>query len=384
MTNEPYTEETAGQIDPQNPFENALENAAYRTDYRRFLPQILLPDFHIPLFPEREERSRIRRQMNTAGAGGVAGLYGQPAVVPADDHGAAAVHGRHGGFLLQRRPVRSNSHHGIIGHLHGVALPDLRGMTTLVAWLGCRRIRQPLGGLFRTTDFSGWKAFQYICIGFALQQLSVVLYAVTRLLHLELPEVSFDYFQSTQSMLLALLYTCVLAPVTEELLFRGFLMKSLSAVSVRFGIVTSALLFGLMHGNFQQFILGFVMGLFLGKIVARHNSLLPSILVHMAVNTNSMVLSLLQEKLPEKVANVGILPFGMAVLAFSIMGVLFWLLYERRQPLPYPTQKQATRSRTAMFSPVLVLAVVVLAGLWCSWQCSGAQWVRASFVKSFA
>ena len=96
--------------------------------------------------------------------------------------------------------------------------------------------------------------------------------------------------------------------------------------------------------------------------MARHNSLLPSILVHMAVNTNSMVLSLLQEKLPEKVANVGIMPFGMAVLAFSIMGVLFWLLYERRQPLPYPTQKQATRSRTAMFSPVLVLAVVVLAG----------------------
>ena len=76
MTNEPYTEETAGQIDPQNPFENALENAAYRTDYRRFLPQILLPDFHIPLFPEREERSRIRRQMNTAGAGALLGCMG--------------------------------------------------------------------------------------------------------------------------------------------------------------------------------------------------------------------------------------------------------------------------------------------------------------------
>ena len=31
MTNEPFTEETTGQIDPQNPFDNALENAAYRT-----------------------------------------------------------------------------------------------------------------------------------------------------------------------------------------------------------------------------------------------------------------------------------------------------------------------------------------------------------------
>lgn len=362
MTNEPYTEETAGQIDPQNPFENALENAAYRTDYRRFLPQILLPDFHIPLFPEREERSRIRRQMNTAGAGVLLGCMGSQLLFPLtimvlllcmDGTAASYFNGDQSGA------IRTMESSGIYMALHCLIFG---GMNTLVAWLGCRRIRQPLGGLFRTTDFSGWKAFQYICIGFALQQLSVVLYAVTKLLHLELPEASFDYFQSTQSMLLALLYTCVLAPVTEELLFRGFLMKSLSAVSVRFGIVTSALLFGLMHGNFQQFILGFVMGLFLGKIVARHNSLLPSILVHMAVNTNSMVLSLLQEKLPEKVANVGILPFGMAALAFSIMGVLFWLLYERRQPLPYPTQKQAARSRTAMFSPVLVLAVVVLAG----------------------
>ena len=69
MTNEPFTEETTGQIAPQNPFDNALENSAYRTDYRRFLPQILLPGFQIPLFPERDERRNIRRQMNTAGAG---------------------------------------------------------------------------------------------------------------------------------------------------------------------------------------------------------------------------------------------------------------------------------------------------------------------------
>lgn len=49
MTNEPFTEETTGQIDPQNPFDNALENSAYRTDYRRFLPQILLPGSDTPV-----------------------------------------------------------------------------------------------------------------------------------------------------------------------------------------------------------------------------------------------------------------------------------------------------------------------------------------------
>ena len=198
MTNEPYTEETAGQIDPQNPFENALENAAYRTDYRRFLPQILLPDFHIPLFPEREERSRIRRQMNTAGAGALLGCMGSQLLFPLtimvlllcmDGTAASYFNGDQSGA------IHTMESSGIYMALHCLIFG---GMNTLVAWLGCRRIRQPLGGLFRTTDFSGWKAFQYICIGFALQQLSVVLYAVTKLLHLELPEASFDYFQSTK------------------------------------------------------------------------------------------------------------------------------------------------------------------------------------------
>ena len=180
--------------DTENPFENALENAAYRTDYRRFLPQILLPDFHIPLFPEREERSRIRRQMNTAGAGALLGCMGSQLLFPLmimvlllcmDGTAASYFNGDQSGA------IRTMESSGIYMALHCLIFG---GMNTLVAWLGCRRIRQPLGGLFRTTDFSGWKAFQYICIGFALQQISVVLYAVTRLLHLELPEASFDYF----------------------------------------------------------------------------------------------------------------------------------------------------------------------------------------------
>ena len=351
MTNEPFTEETTGQIDPQNPFDNALENSAYRTDYRRFLPQILLPGFQIPLFPERDERRNIRRQMNTAGAGLLLGTLIAQLLFPLavlllllcmDGTTASYFNGDQSGA------VRTIMNSGIYMALHCLILA---GSNVLVALLGCRRIRQPLGGLFRTTDFSGWKAFQYICIGIGLQYVAVLIYAVLKYvgqgLGMEFPEVSFDYFQTGQSTMLVLLYTCILAPITEELLFRGFLLKSLSVVSTRFGVIVTALLFGL----------------FLGKIVVRHNSLTPSILVHIALNTSSTLISVLLALLPENIGNVAILPLEFVVLAIAVMGVAFWFGKERKEPLPYPTQKQATRNRVFWSSPLLLLAFAALLGL---------------------
>lgn len=312
MTNEPFTEETTGQIDPQNPFDNALENSAYRTDYRRFLPQILLPGFQIPLFPERDERRNIRRQMNTAGAGMLLGTLIAQLLFPLavlllllcmDGTTASYFNGDQSGA------VRTIMNSGIYMALHCLILA---GSNVLVALLGCRRIRQPLGGLFRTTDFSGWKAFQYICIGIGLQYVAVLIYAVLKYvgqgLGMEFPEVSFDYFQTGQSTMLVLLYTCILAPITEELLFRGFLLKSLSAVSTRFGVIVTALL-------------------------------------------------------PENIGNVAILPLEFVVLALAVMGVAFWFGKERKEPLPYPTQKQATRNRVFWSSPLLLLAFAALLGL---------------------
>ena len=367
MTNEPFTEETTGQIDPQNPFDNALENSAYRTDYRRFLPQILLPGFQIPLFPERDERRNIRRQMNTAGAGMLLGTLIAQLLFPLavlllllcmDGTTASYFNGDQSGA------VRTIMNSGIYMALHCLILA---GSNVLVALLGCRRIRQSLGGLFRTTDFSGWKAFQYICIGIGLQYVAVLIYAVLKYvgqgLGMEFPEVSFDYFQTGQSTMLVLLYTCILAPITEELLFRGFLLKSLSVVSTRFGVIVTALLFGLMHGNVQQGILGVLVGLFLGKIVIRHNSLTPSILVHIALNTSSTIISVLLALLPENIGNVAILPLEFVVLALAVMGIAFWFGTERKEPLPYPTQKQATRNRVFWSSPLLLLAFAALLGL---------------------
>jgi membrane protease YdiL (CAAX protease family) len=80
---------------------------------------------------------------------------------------------------------------------------------------------------------------------------------------------------------------CVLAPVLEEMLFRGILLRAFLAHYPRWlAISYSALLFGVAHLNIYQFLLAFFLGLLLGWLFERSRSLLPGIALHAAFNTS--------------------------------------------------------------------------------------------------
>ncbi|MCH5348926.1 MAG: CPBP family intramembrane metalloprotease [Oscillospiraceae bacterium] len=85
-----------------------------------------------------------------------------------------------------------------------------------------------------------------------------------------------------------LLYFVIIAPVTEEILMRGMIMNSLAPVNRKFALFASALLFGIMHGNFNQMFNGFLLGLIFGYIAMKSGSIIPSIIAHMTVNANVM------------------------------------------------------------------------------------------------
>ncbi len=88
--------------------------------------------------------------------------------------------------------------------------------------------------------------------------------------------------------ILLVLYVGIIAPITEELLMRGFILNSLSPVNRNFGIIASSLLFGLMHGNFNQIFNGFLLGLLLAYIAMKSGSIKASIICHMAANFNGL------------------------------------------------------------------------------------------------
>jgi len=77
----------------------------------------------------------------------------------------------------------------------------------------------------------------------------------------------------------------ILAPIMEELLFRGLILEGLlRTYSPEKAIVFSSIIFGVIHFNPAQILSATLMGIFLGWLYYRSKSLAPSIIVHFANN----------------------------------------------------------------------------------------------------
>jgi membrane protease YdiL (CAAX protease family) len=76
-----------------------------------------------------------------------------------------------------------------------------------------------------------------------------------------------------------------IAPLLEELLFRGLILQGfLRRYRPGVALFASALLFGLAHGNVHQFLVAFPLGLANGWLVWRTRSLWPAIALHAMLN----------------------------------------------------------------------------------------------------
>lgn len=85
------------------------------------------------------------------------------------------------------------------------------------------------------------------------------------------------------------LVVCILAPLAEEVIFRGAVLRTMLEHwegSKRWtAIIISALLFGIAHMNPAQIPHAFLMGVLLGWLYERSRSLIPCVVLHCANNT---------------------------------------------------------------------------------------------------
>ncbi len=80
-------------------------------------------------------------------------------------------------------------------------------------------------------------------------------------------------------------FVAVTAPIFEELIFRKLLLVPLRRYSDWFAIIVTALIFGFYHGNFDQMPYAFVVGMFFALLAVNTNSVIPSMILHVANNT---------------------------------------------------------------------------------------------------
>ena len=76
----------------------------------------------------------------------------------------------------------------------------------------------------------------------------------------------------------------ILAPIFEELIFRGMILNALTKYNKMFAIIVTSLLFGLLHLNITQAIPAFFMSLVLCYMYVQTDSILVTILAHAGNN----------------------------------------------------------------------------------------------------
>lgn len=106
-----------------------------------------------------------------------------------------------------------------------------------------------------------------------------------------------DYSQiqlnnSRSSFLMQLLILGVLAPVVEELLFRGLIFKRLKIYyEVTICAYISSIIFAVAHFNLIQGLYAFVIGIILCFVYEKHKNIIVPIIMHMAANIIAVIVS---------------------------------------------------------------------------------------------
>jgi membrane protease YdiL (CAAX protease family) len=122
-----------------------------------------------------------------------------------------------------------------------------------------------------------------------------------------------------QNLALLILVSVILAPLAEELIFRGMLYRRIALYKGETaGILISALAFGFYHYNLVQMIFAFVLGVLFALLYRRSQTLLVPILCHAAVNA----LEIARDRLQIQATDVRLILFAAAAGAVSALVLL--------------------------------------------------------------
>lgn len=177
----------------------------------------------------------------------------------------------------------------------------------------------PLAFLGLTCVFiSGQLVFQ---LGASFQEMILNSFGLSVLEAMELA----TGFSDTFSMFL---YSCLAAPVIEEIVFRGVVLRGLERYGRGFALLISSVFFGLFHGNIIQSPYAFVVGLVLGYVTLEYH-ICWAMLMHMI---NNLVLGDMIPRLTQWMRESGTAAVTQTVvIAFAVVAAV--VLIRKRQQI---------------------------------------------------
>ena len=116
----------------------------------------------------------------------------------------------------------------------------------------------------------------------------------------------------------------IMAPVVEELVFRGLTLHyAKQSFNLILANIIQALLFGLYHGNLIQGIYAFIFGLLLGFIAIKTDSLITGILLHMVINGSLYIVPKALFTDISRAALIALIAFAVLAMSYALIFIIF-------------------------------------------------------------
>ncbi len=143
----------------------------------------------------------------------------------------------------------------------------------------------------------------------------------------------------------------VCAPIVEEYMFRKLLIDRTARYGEKTAMLLSGLMFALFHGNLNQFVYAFALGVFFGFIYVKTGKLIYTIALHAAVNFMGSIplILLLNTEILNEINNLEgnttemmnlfvqhsselllFLLYSIGVFVIVIVGIVFWALHFKK------------------------------------------------------
>lgn len=338
-----------------NPFNNDTENISYRDDYRKIVPQISMSGCIIPKVPSKFEKRNIKSVYNKTSLTLIFHLILTNII--------ASVFS----FIVTLIAIPYVETTKLESFLTNTSIyMDIIAITYTITnvctfLLGCKLLRIPIRNVFNSPKIDTLSMTKHIIIAWCLQGACMIvvtlIYSIFSFVGINLiPEnalTNADYSNVTYCIA-TFLYSCIIAPITEEMVFRGVILRGFSTISQRFGIFMSALLFGLLHGNILQFITTFTVGIYLGFIATKYNSIIPTIVIHFFINLIPTIMEML-------LSNNEFVYYGFYAVMIILGIILICLgIKNKSNRLPLQNEYQKQRTLPIALSSTGVLTILLL------------------------
>lgn len=146
---------------------------------------------------------------------------------------------------------------------------------------------------FKKIDFK--LILRLICYSLILQEISM---SINKLINYWVPldeyMLQMRTATSSDNHFITLIIVGILAPIVEEVFFRGIIFTKLkNKINIKWAILIQALLFATIHMNLAQFSSCFILGIIAAFLYVRYDSMLAPIALHVSFNSFAVLMDCL-------------------------------------------------------------------------------------------